>query len=173
MTNPNSTARPYDGHDPERSRARMRRWGIAAITGALLFVSLVVYTYLSNTGQDERIRRNEQKLTEQSQVITKQNEAIGQVCRVAGGEVDKDAQARLYCTRVESGLPAVPALVDTRTCATPSCDQVIPEFVITEQGVRKHCVRDGETDGLPAYRCEVTADRTPAGLPPAAVVADR
>jgi hypothetical protein len=106
-------------------------------------------------------------------VIAKQNDVIGQVCRVAGGEVDKDAQARQYCLRVESGLPAVPALVDTHTCLTLACAGGIPEFVITDQGVRKHCLREGEADGLPAYRCETLAGRTLTGAPPATVAVNR
>lgn len=172
MTNSDSSIRPRYVFDTERSRRSMRRWGIAALVGALVFVTLAAYTYLSNTGQDERIRLSEQKLTEQSEVIAKQNDVIGQVCRVAGGQVDNDAQTRQYCSRVESGLPAVPALVTTDACPTSPCGLRV-EFTITDQGVLKHCVRDGNANGLPAYRCTPVNTRTLDNAPPLLVAGDR
>lgn len=94
---------------PETRNARtVRRWGVVTALGAALFVILSAYSYLSNTGQNDEIRAGEERLSKQSEVITKQNAAIGQVCKVAGGKVETDPAAREYCSRVESGLPAVP-----------------------------------------------------------------
>lgn len=87
----------------ETAQRKMVRWGAVATAGVLAVVTLTVYSLTAINRQDK--------------VIQRQNEAIAQVCRVAGGRVDTDPSARVYCRRVESGLPAVG---EAGTSAPPS-----------------------------------------------------
>lgn len=94
--------------DPAHSRLHMRIWAaVVALAVAVFTVSLIVL-FAANATQDAKIKTAEAQTTAQGEVIDRQNGVIGQVCRVAGGQVNSDPAAKSYCERVESGLPAVP-----------------------------------------------------------------
>lgn len=84
-----------------RAQRRSRSWGAASAASLLVLVGVLVYIMASNQDQDV-------KLNTLASVINKQNDLYGQVCRLAGGQVDTDPAAREACARVQRGEPAVP-----------------------------------------------------------------
>lgn len=87
--------------DVDRSRRRTKIWGaVFAAFGAALIVGVIV-ALVGNTDQDIQ-------LAQQGEVIQKQQALFGQVCRVAGGQVNVDTEAKAACERVQRGESAVP-----------------------------------------------------------------
>jgi hypothetical protein len=87
--------------DVRRAQRKSRGWGITA-AALMLAVGLgVIYLVVSSGQQDNRI-------SALAGVIDKQNNLYGQVCKLAGGQVNTDPAAREACARVERGEPAVP-----------------------------------------------------------------
>lgn len=87
--------------DVQRAQRKSRTWGITAITLLLLVGVGLAYLVIANSQQDDR-------LSALAGVIDQQNNLYGQVCRLAGGQINTDPAAREACARVERGEPAVP-----------------------------------------------------------------
>lgn len=87
--------------DVQRSRHKSRTWGVTAAALLLAVCAGMTYLVVDNGQQDT-------KLTALTGVIDKQNSLYGQVCKLAGGQVNTDPAAREACARVERGEPAVP-----------------------------------------------------------------
>lgn len=104
MTQPGT----QDVVDVNRSRQRTRLWGAAIGLAAAVLILVVGYVLMGNIEQDRQIDAGQRQLATQGAVIAQQDAVIGQVCRVAGGEVKRDAGAAEVCNRVERGEPAVP-----------------------------------------------------------------
>lgn len=92
----------------DKARRRTRIWGALGLLNIALYVLISAYLITSNVQQDQQINVGQQQLSAQGAVIAQQDAVIGQVCRVAGGEVKRDASAAEVCRRVERGEPAVP-----------------------------------------------------------------
>lgn len=167
MTTPNPLPPETSNDDMERNRKSLYRSGIVAVIGALISIGLVFYTFAANSDQDRRIQDGEQRLAEQTQVIEKQNIVIGQVCKVAGGQVD-ETDVQQYCSRVESGLPAVPIAINvgvkrcdldlrladgSTTVVGVLCEPPLTEITVTEGGRTKRCTGRSESDTKVAYVC--------------------
>lgn len=90
-----------DTGDVERGRQRTRWWGVGtlAMAGAALAVGVVLLVAVTQQGD---------RVDTLGQVTEEQNNLLGQVCRLAGGQVDVSPAARHACERVERGEPAVP-----------------------------------------------------------------
>jgi hypothetical protein len=87
--------------DVRRAQRKSRSWGIAAIAGLLIVGAGLIYLVVTSNQQNT-------KISTLSSVINRQNDLYGQVCRLAGGQVNTDPAAREACARVERGEPAVP-----------------------------------------------------------------
>jgi len=87
--------------DLRHAQRNGRTWGIATLAFLLLGFGGIGYLVVSSGKQDTRI-------TALAGVISKQNDLYGQVCKLAGGQVNTDSAAREACARVERGEPAVP-----------------------------------------------------------------
>lgn len=87
--------------DVQRAQHKSRVWGVAAVVSLLVFTGGLLYLLVTSQKQDT-------KLTTLASVIDHQNNLYGQVCKLAGGQVDSDPTAREACARVERGEPAVP-----------------------------------------------------------------
>lgn len=94
--------------DVSRSRRRTRAWGAMLGAAAAVLMIVVGYVFVGNIEQDHQITAGQRQAATQGAVIAQQDAVIGQVCRVAGGEVKRDAGAAEVCSRVERGEPAVP-----------------------------------------------------------------
>lgn len=88
--------------DVEKSKRKAKIWGAV---GALFASVLAVTVILLALGQGA----NTATLDAQGSVITRQNAVIGQICQLAGGQVNTDPSARDACQRVSRGELAVPA----------------------------------------------------------------
>lgn len=87
--------------DVRRAQRKSRTWGFTAV-GLLLLVGIgLAYLVVAYGQQDSRI-------STLAGVIDRQNDLYGQVCKLAGGQVNTDPAAREACARVERGEPAVP-----------------------------------------------------------------
>lgn len=86
----------------EKSQRKTKWWGAL---GALFGAAVVVTVILLTIGQSA----NSVTLNAQGSVITRQNAVIGQICQLAGGQVNTDPEARDACERVSRGELAVPA----------------------------------------------------------------
>lgn len=87
--------------DVRRAQRKSRSWGVVAVIGLLVVGAGLIYLVVASGQQNSRI-------STLSGVIDKQNDLYGQVCRLAGGQVNNDPAAREACARVERGEPAVP-----------------------------------------------------------------
>lgn len=87
--------------DVRRSQRKSRGWGITAIALMSLISLGLIYLVVTSGQQDSRI-------STLAGVIDRQNDLYGQVCKLAGGQVNVDTAAREACDRVERGEPAVP-----------------------------------------------------------------
>lgn len=87
--------------DVLRAQHKSRVWGGLAVVLLLVVTGGLIYLVVDSGQQDSRI-------STLAGVIDKQNNLYGQVCRLAGGQVDGDPAAREACARVERGEPAVP-----------------------------------------------------------------
>jgi len=95
--------------DVEKSKRKTRVWGaLGAALGALVLIMIIMLA-IGNVGQDDKIATNSQTITAQGDVITRQNAVIGQICQLAGGQVNTDPKAKDACERVSRGELAVPA----------------------------------------------------------------
>lgn len=83
------------------ARHRARWWGVGALAAVTIAAVLGAYVVVIAAGQGRR-------LDTLTQVADQQNEVIGEVCQLAGGQVDAVTRARVACERVERGEPAVP-----------------------------------------------------------------
>lgn len=98
MTNETISQAPPD---VQRAQRKSRTWGVATVA-LLLFVGAgLIYLVLASGQQDS-------KISTLAGVIERQNDLYGQVCKLAGGQVNADPTAREACARVERGEPAVP-----------------------------------------------------------------
>lgn len=88
--------------DVGRVRQRTQWWGAVALGLALAALGVGVVLSLGADEQDDRIDTL-------AQVVAQQNALFGEVCQIAGGQVDAARPAaRTACERVERGEPAVP-----------------------------------------------------------------
>lgn len=95
--------------DVEKSKRKTRVWGAVGAALAALVVIMVILLAIGNVGQDDKIATNSQTISAQGDVITRQNAVIGQICQLAGGQVNTDPKAKDACERVSRGELAVPA----------------------------------------------------------------
>jgi len=100
------------GLSPKTARRRTRRAGAITILALSVAVVAALFSYLHNHRQDSEINANAQRLAiathQLNGVLDQQNMIIGQVCRIAGGQVNRNATAANACRRVAAGKPAVP-----------------------------------------------------------------
>jgi hypothetical protein len=90
--------------DVEKSKRKAKRWGaLGALFGAIIVIAVILLAI----GQGG----NSATLDAQGSVITRQNAVIGQICQLAGGQVNTDPAARDACERVSRGELAVAAAV--------------------------------------------------------------
>jgi hypothetical protein len=95
--------------DVEKSKRKTKLWGaVAAATGAAVVVAAILM-FIGDAGQDSKIATNTATINAQGDVITRQNAVIGQICQLAGGQVNADPKAKDACERVSRGELAVPA----------------------------------------------------------------
>jgi hypothetical protein len=87
--------------DVRRAQRQSRNWGVMAIVGMLAIGIGFIWLAFDSGEQDSRI-------STLASVIDKQNDLSGQLCKLAGGQVNTDPTAREACARVERGEPAVP-----------------------------------------------------------------
>jgi hypothetical protein len=95
--------------DVDRARRSAHAWGWSLV--ASVIVALAAFALLFNTTnqQGDQLATQGSQITELAQVIDRQNDLYGQVCRLAGGQVDSDPTAKEACARVQRGEQAVPA----------------------------------------------------------------
>jgi hypothetical protein len=93
----------------EKSKRKAKRWAALGAAFAAMIVLAVVLLAIGNVGQDDKIADNTTTITAQGDVITRQNAVIGQICQLAGGQVNTDPKAKDACARVSRGELAVPA----------------------------------------------------------------
>lgn len=91
---------------PETSQAKSTRrrthfWGalLAAFMAAILIGGALLYAMIHD---------NENKIDAQGQALANYDIVVGQMCDVAGGQVNTDPAAKTWCDRVARGEPAVP-----------------------------------------------------------------
>lgn len=93
----------------EKSKRKTWAWGaIGAAFGAAVVI-VVILMLVGDIGQDGKIATNTATINAQGDVITRQNAVIGQICQLAGGQVNADPKAKDACERVSRGELAVPA----------------------------------------------------------------
>jgi hypothetical protein len=93
----------------EKSQRKTKVWGAVAAFASAAVVIVVILMFIGDAGQDSKIEGNTATINAQGDVITRQNAVIGQICQLAGGQVNTDAKARDACERVSRGELAVPA----------------------------------------------------------------
>jgi hypothetical protein len=107
MTETDETAaiEPADAPPPDTTRRRTHFWGalLAAFVAAFLVGGALLYAM---------IRDNETQLDAQGQALANYDIVVGQMCEVAGGQVNTDPAAKTWCERVQRGEPAVPMPAD-------------------------------------------------------------
>jgi hypothetical protein len=87
--------------EAQRATRRMRAWALAVVALLLVPIGMAVFLLGRDAKQDT-------KISTLGTVIDRQSDLYGQVCRLAGGQVDANAQAKEACERVERGEQAVP-----------------------------------------------------------------
>jgi hypothetical protein len=97
-----------DIREVARARRSIRRWGVVALIASLTAVVVLIILFWQNAKQGARIDTSGNLIASQSDVITRQADVIDSVCRVAGGQITVDTQAKEACTRAAQGLPPVP-----------------------------------------------------------------
>lgn len=90
------------------TRRRTHFWGalLAAFVAAFLVGGGLLYAM---------IQSNENKIDAQGQALANYDIVVGQMCDVAGGQVNTDPAAKTWCERVARGEPAVPLPADVAT----------------------------------------------------------
>ncbi|HET9144140.1 hypothetical protein [Actinophytocola sp.] len=111
MTDIDTTGIEPDGKDdepPADTRRRTHFWAalLAACLAALLIGGSLLYSM---------IKTNENKIDAQGQALANYDIVVGQMCEVAGGQVNTDPAAKTWCARVQRGEPAVPLPADVAT----------------------------------------------------------
>lgn len=96
---------------PEQARRHRDRWGAVSVILIALVALVCVYLVGRDARQDDALGTQAGQLTALGSVIDKQNDLYGQVCRLAGGQVNVAPEARAACERVQRGEQAVPAPV--------------------------------------------------------------
>lgn len=109
MTETYSTGVHAQPVDVEKSKRKARAWGALGAALAALVVVMIILLAIGNVGQDDKIASNTTTINAQGDVITRQNAVIGQICQLAGGQVNTDPKAKDACERVSRGELAVPA----------------------------------------------------------------
>lgn len=157
--------------DVQRAQRKSRTWGVATVALLLIFGAGLIYLVLASGQQDSRINSL-------AGVIEQQNDLYGQVCKLAGGQVDTDPAAREACARVERGEPAVPIPVVVTGVPgqkgdegvgiryTRQLDRCFIEVALTNGAVGRFgsfCGADG-TSGAPGPT-GVSGDPGTSGLP--------
>jgi hypothetical protein len=100
-TAPEKPAEPGIKHAQRRARI----WVIVA--GACIVLTLVAGAFLYG-----KTTASETMANERGYVIVEQDSLLGTTCRLAGGKVNNDPQAKDACARKARGEPAVPAAAD-------------------------------------------------------------
>ena len=98
------------GHGVAHAVSRRRAYRSIAISalGAVVAILAVLGGITINAQQNAQIAADANHTDALSSVVAQQNQIIGQVCSLAGGQVARSAQAALACQRVAAGQPAVP-----------------------------------------------------------------
>lgn len=101
MTEPVTDETPVAAAPPDTARRRTHLWGalLAAFVAAFLVGGGLLYAMIQN---------NETKIDAQGQALANYDIVVGQMCDVAGGQVNTDPAAKTWCDRVARGEPAVP-----------------------------------------------------------------
>lgn len=112
MTNPTDipTEQP-PAKPPEQARRHRDRWGAVSVILVALVALVCVYLLGRDARQDTRLSTQDTQLSALGSVIDKQNDLYGQVCQLAGGQINARPEAREACERVQRGEQAVPAPV--------------------------------------------------------------
>lgn len=109
MTEPVETTvtEPPDATPPATTRRRTHFWGalLAGFIVAFLIGGVLLYAMIEG---------NEDKIDAQGQALANYDVVVGQVCEVAGGQVNADPLAKNACERVQRGEPAVPVPAEVR-----------------------------------------------------------
>lgn len=108
---PDAPEIPSAGHgEPSAvTRKRTQRSGAIGLIGVAIVIIGMIFGYVINRNQDQQITATESNTSALTSALNQQNAIIGQVCQIAGGQVNRSAQAAQACSRVASGQPAVPA----------------------------------------------------------------
>lgn len=108
---PDAPEIPSAGHGepPAVTRKRTQRSGAISLIGVAIVIVGMIFGYVINRNQDQQITTTESTTSALTSALNQQNAIIGQVCQLAGGQVNRSAQAAQACSRVASGQPAVPA----------------------------------------------------------------
>lgn len=99
---------PAEAPPPAEARRRTHFWGalLAAFLAAFLVGGALLYAM---------IRDNESQIDAQGQALANYDIVVGQMCEVAGGQVNTDPAAKTWCERVQRGEPAVPLPAEIQT----------------------------------------------------------
>lgn len=102
---------PTSGHGepPAVTRKRTQRSGAIGLIGMVVVLVALIFGYVNNRAQNEQISANATSQAALTTALNQQNSIIGQVCQIAGGQVNRDQTAAEACDRVARGQPAVPA----------------------------------------------------------------
>lgn len=103
---PDSTT---SGHGVTHAVTRRRAYRSLALgtIGALVAILAVLGGIMNNIKQNNRIAADASNTSALSSVVAQQDQIIGQVCSLAGGQVQRSTQAAEACQRVAAGQPAV------------------------------------------------------------------
>ncbi|HZA72087.1 MAG TPA: hypothetical protein VE476_04175 [Propionibacteriaceae bacterium] len=105
---PDPTVTATSETSPPAVRRRTHFWG------ALLAASIAVFL-VGGALLYAMIRDNEDQIDAQGQALANYDIVVGQMCEVAGGQVNTDPAAKTWCERVQRGEPAVPLPADVVT----------------------------------------------------------
>lgn len=99
---------PGQPEKPAGSRRRTHFWG--AVTAAFIALFLVGGALLYVKVED-----GDSRIDAYGQALANYDIVVGQMCQVAGGQINTDPAAKTWCERVQRGEPAVPLPADVVT----------------------------------------------------------